>query len=596
MDNTINSSKKTIIGDTPIYKMYYGDKPIYNILGTKPANIEALGYLTKEELLKQYYDSWYCFTDGTGHLYKIDGYIVYNPEIENVGVYDYTYDIENSKMGYVKNSNGENHLVVTNSYIDEQFRKYIYYYNNKQEFFAPPIDYYKYNGRVAKNYENFNTQYIYEVSLPQLDSSTPNKVIWHYPYLNYLNKYAINDLVNDKLEYTTIYPKLERNGQFVSNSLYNLGSDILYKDVLVTDDNYLWYRYAAPVKIYDNLYFMNESDSIKIEMDANWLFDANYYFKNLDVTLKEDVYYHTTPRFYKLMYVKGFHLKKLTLDNIDNINSLFISNTNLKEVIIDECVIGDDTNSINAISMFENCKSLERFVLPDNLVNRITNMDSMFLGCETLTHIPTINISNNTSLSHTFRGCSNLTTLPNLDTSNVTNMNSCFRACSSLQSLPNFDISKVKDLSYCFMDCSSLTTIPNFNTSNVSRMHYLFDRCISLQSIPLLDCGSVISMYLFANHPDLTNLTNIGGFKNLKVSNPYGFLNRCPNLTIESLMNVINNLWDWSGNTDGKAPLNDGTIYNFGTTHTLSFGQTNLGKLTEEQIAVATAKGWTLIS
>ena len=40
-------------------------------------------------------------------------------------------------------------------------------------------------------------------------------------------------------------------------------------------------------------------------------------------------------------------------------------------------------------------------------------------------------------------------------------------------------------------------------------------------------------------------------------------------------MNVINNLATVSGNT-------------------LKFGSTNLNKLTAEQIAVATAKGWTL--
>ena len=66
----------------------------------------------------------------------------------------------------------------------------------------------------------------------------------------------------------------------------------------------------------------------------------------------------------------------------------------------------------------------------------------------------------------------------------------------------------------------------------------------------------------------------------MKVSVTSGFLNLCPNLTVDSLMNVINNVYDLTANgLSGQS---------------LKFGQTNLDKLTPEQIAVATAKGWTL--
>ena len=60
-----------------------------------------------------------------------------------------------------------------------------------------------------------------------------------------------------------------------------------------------------------------------------------------------------------------------------------------------------------------------------------------------------------------------------------------------------------------------------------------------------------------------------------------GFLKIIANLTVESLMNVINNLYDLTANgLSGK---------------TLNFGTHNLKKLTDEQIAIAIAKGWTLI-
>jgi hypothetical protein len=52
-------------------------------------------------------------------------------------------------------------------------------------------------------------------------------------------------------------------------------------------------------------------------------------------------------------------------------------------------------------------------------------------------------------------------------------------------------------------------------------------------------------------------------------------------LTVESLMSIIEHLKDYSGES--------------GTTHTLTIGATNLGKLNDDQKAIATAKGWTLV-
>lgn len=195
-------------------------------------------------------------------------------------------------------------------------------------------------------------------------------------------------------------------------------------------------------------------------------------------------------------------------------------------------------------------------------------------------------------------GYSKFTEIPDYyDFSNVISMYDMFNGCKNLTTISPIDISNVTDMSYMFANCSKLITIPQFDTSKVESMGAMFSACYSLQSIPFLDCGNITNMYRFLGYYNINSLTELGGFKNLKTSvYTGGFLDYAPNLTVDSLMNVINYLWDWSGNTDGKAPLNDGTMYNFGTTHTLKFGQTNLDKLTEEQIAVATNKGWTLIA
>jgi hypothetical protein len=52
-------------------------------------------------------------------------------------------------------------------------------------------------------------------------------------------------------------------------------------------------------------------------------------------------------------------------------------------------------------------------------------------------------------------------------------------------------------------------------------------------------------------------------------------------------MNVINNLYDLNLTYD---VANGGTLY----TQKLTLGSTNLAKLTADEIAIATSKGWTV--
>ena len=64
-------------------------------------------------------------------------------------------------------------------------------------------------------------------------------------------------------------------------------------------------------------------------------------------------------------------------------------------------------------------------------------------------------------------------------------------------------------------------------------------------------------------------------------------LSTSSNLTYDSLMSVINNLYDLNLTYD---VANGGTLY----TQKFSVGSTNLAKLTAEEIAIATNKGWTV--
>ena len=231
-----------------------------------------------------------------------------------------------------------------------------------------------------------------------------------------------------------------------------------------------------------------------------------------------------------------------------------------------------DTSKVTSmIGAFTVCSSLT--TIPHIDTTKVTNMYRMFNGCRSLTTIPLLNTSNVTDMGYMFNGCTWFTSIPQIDTTNVTNMEYIFSKCTSLTSIPQIDTSKVTSMYAMFDSCSSLLTIPQINTTNVTNMEYMFNGCRSLTSIPLLDTTNVTSMeYIFSG---CKSLKYLGGFKNLSISVTSYFLEQCPKLTVESLMNVINNLATVSGKT-------------------LSFGSTNLNKLTAEQIAIATNKGWTL--
>lgn len=196
------------------------------------------------------------------------------------------------------------------------------------------------------------------------------------------------------------------------------------------------------------------------------------------------------------------------------------------------------------------------------------------------------NTSNVLTMRDMFGSSSNLTTVEDFDTSNVIDMYYMFYGCSVLTSIPHLDTSKVRDMRYIFAGCKALTTIPQLDTSKVMYTESMFNNCTSLTSVPLLDFGNVIEAGSIFGTNYLTKLTDVGGFKDfgkpldMTINANYQF-NYMTNLTHESIMNIINNLYDRAAAGYLKYP-------------TLNFGSTNLNKLTDEEKAVATRKGWTL--
>ena len=190
--------------------------------------------------------------------------------------------------------------------------------------------------------------------------------------------------------------------------------------------------------------------------------------------------------------------------------------------------------------------------------------------------------------------------LRNLNTESTVDMNHMFTSCSSITDLDlsSFNTKNVKHMYYMFYNCRYLENLNlgnNFDTSNVINMEYMFSDCKSLKTIPMLKADSCININSVFDHAN--KLANFGGFENLgkaytyRSSNYYMYslnLNYANSFTHDSLINIINGLYDLNLSYD---VANGGTLY----PQNLSLGNTNKSKLTEEEIAIATNKGWNVV-
>jgi surface protein len=124
-------------------------------------------------------------------------------------------------------------------------------------------------------------------------------------------------------------------------------------------------------------------------------------------------------------------------------------------------------------------------------------------------------------------------------------MNGAFYGCRSLTLLDisSFNTSKVTDFQSMFSECSSLTEIVGvIDMISAVKFNSMFYRCTALETVTLKNIKVDVTLS-----------------ENYASNSTYGLL-----LTVDTLINTLKELWDYSSTT---------------TTKTLTMGTTNINKL-----------------
>lgn len=292
----------------------------------------------------------------------------------------------------------------------------------------------------------------------------------------------------------------------------------------------------------------------------------------------------------------------------DLVNSTFYTNQGTGNFIVgpikaNKSISLSDTNTNIPTIDGTNILTIDTTVQPSNVYVQIAK-NNVIKNWEEIGYFIEPNIINNsfnyakqimqnwdntlTDYTRKFAGDLNLRIMPLVDTLNGINFSNMFLDCNCLVAIAKLNLSNGVSFNSMFSNCYSLVEVPQLNISKGMSFYCMFSNCYSLTTIPQLNASS--GLYFVGIFSSCYCLVNFGGLLNIgqayetsESSNSYGYeldLSSCWQLTHDSLMNVINKLYDIA--TKGC------------NTQQLVLGSTNLAKLSAEEIAIATNKGWSV--
>lgn len=287
-------------------------------------------------------------------------------------------------------------------------------------------------------------------------------------------------------------------------------------------------------------------------------------------------------------------------------------------------------------SAFYNCENLN-VTIKDGL----TIGENAFYGCGNVSMVTDTKPSYTLDANDTFYGCDGLTLF--IPEGTTTIAEEAFKGCEVIKEVVTSN--SVTEIQIkAFMDCSHLrkATIVSNSATEFRLLMGTFSQCYNLEEVTLPSTIKVINAYTFyqnynlktINMPSSLTRIDVGAFfqcnslTNITIPNGVQYLRNqafyscrglktisIPNSTKEfgdrafALCPSLENVTLESGFNASGLDLSASTLYSVNTlvsmlnaladltgqqAKTLTIGSTNLAKLSNEQIAIATQKNWTL--
>ena len=254
---------------------------------------------------------------------------------------------------------------------------------------------------------------------------------------------------------------------------------------------------------------------------------------------------------------KNVDLTMISPKNETSLNNLFEKNTNLININASNW---DTSNITSLVFTFQEMTNLESVDFADWDVSKVTTFFGLFDACKKIENID----------------------VSKWDTSSAINMGWMFNG-NNLKSLDvsNFNTSKVTDMYSMFSRSRLLTQldVSNFDTSNVLDFRLVFSGwskvCeeLNISGLNLTRCTSIKNTFTGTKF----NVIRSDGLQLPNIDMSTIGLHTSTALTADSIVGLLNVL-----------PQSD-KGYSF------QIGSDNIAKLSDEQKAIATNKGWTLI-
>ena len=325
---------------------------------------------------------------------------------------------------------------------------------------------------------------------------------------------------------------------------------------------------------------------------------------------------------------------QVTTENIDNLGYMFRNSTTLKEIPFDINTI--DYISSSTSYVFAGCTALEK--IANIRANIYAGTTFWFQDCKNLKEIGDIKDLHSSQMNSFFSGCNRLRTVPNfvnLDLGSLTTNASgtctyMFQYCYSLRSIPEEFISKFKGI-WTSGSYSIYNSLAYFATSldELTGLPVSTGKMTSNGFINTVVNASRLKRFVFSTQEDGTPYTAtwksqiidlaLSGFS----SGTYSYIvdynsgiTADKEVTDDATYQALKNDPDWftqepkysrynhssAVETINSLPDTSAYLATAGGTNTIKFrgdaGSATDGgainTLTEEEIAVATAKGWTV--